>query len=38
MFRAVWPQTAAVRAQAAATLEAARRGDDWTRLPQATAA
>jgi lauroyl/myristoyl acyltransferase len=38
MFRAVWPQTAADRAQAAATLEAARRGDDWTRLPQATAA
>jgi lauroyl/myristoyl acyltransferase len=38
MFRAVWPQTDADRAQASAALEAARRGDDWTRLPQATAA
>ncbi len=38
MFRAVWPQSPADRAQAVAALEAARRGDDWTRLPQATAA
>jgi len=38
MFRAVWPQTDADRSHAAAALAAARRGDDWTRLPQATAA
>ncbi len=38
LFRAVWPQSDADRAHATAALEAARRGDDWTRLPQATAA
>ena len=32
MFRAVWPQTDAERAQAAAALDAARRGDDWTKI------
>jgi KDO2-lipid IV(A) lauroyltransferase len=32
MFRPVWPQTDADRAQARAALEAARRGDDWTKL------
>ena len=33
MFRPVWPQTDAERAHARAALEAARRGEDWTRLP-----
>jgi lauroyl/myristoyl acyltransferase len=32
MFRPVWPQTDADRQAASATLEAARRGDDWARL------
>ena len=32
MFRPVWPQTDADRAQAAAALAAARRGEDWTKL------
>ncbi len=32
MFRPVWPQTDADRAQARAALEAARRGDDWTKI------
>ena len=32
MFRPVWPQTDADRAQATAALEAARRGDDWTKI------
>jgi KDO2-lipid IV(A) lauroyltransferase len=32
MFRPVWPQTDAERAQARAALEAARRGDDWTKI------
>ena len=32
MFRPVWPQTDADRAAARTALEAARRGDDWTRL------
>jgi phosphatidylinositol dimannoside acyltransferase len=32
MFRPVWPQTDADRAQARARLEAARRGEDWTRI------
>lgn len=32
MFRPVWPQSDADRAAAAAALDAARRGDDWTRL------
>lgn len=32
MFRPVWPRTDADRAAARAALEAARRGDDWTRL------
>jgi KDO2-lipid IV(A) lauroyltransferase len=32
LFRPVWPQTDADRAQAAAALEAARRGDDWTKI------
>lgn len=32
LFRPVWPRTDADRAQAAAALEAARRGDDWTRI------
>lgn len=32
MFRPVWPQTDADRAQARAALAAARRGDDWSRL------
>lgn len=31
MFRPVWPQTDADRAHARAALEAARRGEDWTR-------
>jgi lauroyl/myristoyl acyltransferase len=31
MFRPVWPQTDAERAQARAALDAARRGDDWTK-------
>ena len=31
MFRPVWPQTDADRARARATLEAARRGEDWTK-------
>jgi phosphatidylinositol dimannoside acyltransferase len=33
MFRSTWPQTDAERAQARTALEAARRGEDWTRLP-----
>jgi lauroyl/myristoyl acyltransferase len=32
LFRPVWPQTDADRAQAAAALEAARRGEDWTKI------
>lgn len=32
MFRPVWPQTDADRAQARAALEAARRGEDWTAI------
>jgi KDO2-lipid IV(A) lauroyltransferase len=32
MFRPVWPQTDADRAQARAALDAARRGEDWTRI------
>ncbi|MBA2264146.1 MAG: lysophospholipid acyltransferase family protein [Chloroflexi bacterium] len=32
MFRPVWPQTDADRAQARAALAAARRGDDWTKI------
>jgi len=32
MFRPVWPQTAADRAQARAALAAARRGEDWTQI------
>jgi len=32
MFRPVWPQTDADRAQARAALAAARRGDDWAKL------
>jgi len=32
MFRPVWPQTDADRAQARAALEAARRGEDWTKI------
>ncbi len=31
MFRPIWPQTDADRADARAALEAARRGDDWAR-------
>jgi KDO2-lipid IV(A) lauroyltransferase len=31
MFRPVWPQTDADRARARAALEAARRGEDWTK-------
>jgi phosphatidylinositol dimannoside acyltransferase len=31
MFRPIWPQTPEARAQARAKLEAARRGEDWTR-------
>jgi len=31
MFRPIWPQTDAERAQARAALEAARRGEDWSR-------
>lgn len=34
MFRPVWPQTDADRAQARAALAAARRGEDWTRQPK----
>ena len=33
MFRPVWPGTDADRARARAALEAARRGEDWTKLP-----
>ncbi len=33
MFRPVWPQTDADRARARAALEAARRGDDWSKRP-----
>jgi len=33
MFRPVWPATDADRARARAALEAARRGEDWTKLP-----
>jgi len=33
MFRPTWPQTDEERAHARAALEAARRGEDWTRLP-----
>lgn len=32
MFRPVWPQTDADRAHARAALEAARRGEDWTKV------
>ena len=32
MFRPVWPQTDADRAYARAALDAARRGEDWTRI------
>ena len=32
MFRPVWPQTDADRRQAAAALDAARRGQDWTKI------
>jgi phosphatidylinositol dimannoside acyltransferase len=32
MFRPVWPQTEADRAQARARLDAARRGEDWTKI------
>ncbi len=32
MFRPVWPQTDADRARARASLAAARRGDDWTKI------
>ena len=32
MFRPVWPVTDADRAQARAALEAARRGEDWTKI------
>lgn len=32
MFRPVWPQTDADRADARAALDAARRGEDWTQL------
>ena len=33
IFRPIWPQTDADRDFAARALEAARRGDDWTRVP-----
>lgn len=33
MFRRVWPGTDADRARARAALEAARRGEDWTKRP-----
>jgi lauroyl/myristoyl acyltransferase len=33
MFRPVWPQTDADRARARNTLQAARRGEDWTKRP-----
>lgn len=32
MFRPVWPETDAERAEARAALEAARRGEDWTKI------
>lgn len=32
LFRPVWPRTDTDRASAAAALEAARRGDDWTKI------
>jgi lauroyl/myristoyl acyltransferase len=32
MFRPVWPQTDADRRQAAAALDAARRGEDWAKI------
>lgn len=32
MFRPVWPQSDEDRARARATLEAARRGEDWTKI------
>ena len=32
MFRPVWPQTDDERAEARAALEAARRGEDWTKI------
>jgi lauroyl/myristoyl acyltransferase len=32
MFRPIWPRTDADRARARAALDAARRGDDWTKL------
>jgi len=32
MFRAVWPTTDADRARAREALEAARRGEDWTKI------
>ena len=33
MFRPVWPENDADRARARAALEAARRGEDWSKLP-----
>lgn len=33
MFRPVWPQTDAQRDQARRALEAARRGEDWSKVP-----
>ena len=33
MFRPVWPQNDAERSEARAALEAARRGEDWTKIP-----
>jgi phosphatidylinositol dimannoside acyltransferase len=35
MFRPIWPQTPEARDQARAALEAARRGEDWTRAASA---
>lgn len=35
MFRPIWPQTPEARERARATLEAARRGEDWTRAASA---
>jgi hypothetical protein len=32
MFRPVWPQTDADRAQAREALAAARRGEDWAKI------
>jgi lauroyl/myristoyl acyltransferase len=33
MFRPVWPQTDAQRDHARRALEAARRGEDWSKVP-----